>query len=444
MARESRPYGSGSPRPHALFWASPPFPPGPSTWAAQRSLHRPDRITAFETRAEFRSDLTNDKIARYHFTFDALTGASPNGAPAARIAQTFTRPQALTGASAGMTATSYTVAPGDTPVDATFSDKRYEGGASLEWPLDASTRSTLGATISVEHDYWSFGANGRLTRDLFQKNTTLALGLAGSLDDVRPAGGAPDPFTPMPPPPPPGTSTGGEGAGEGEGEGGASVPGESKNVGDLLVGVTQVLSRSTILQANYSWSYASGYLTDPYKFVAVVQGPGDASPGDPVSYLFESRPDARTKQAVFAETKQGFGRHVLDATYRYMWDDWGVRSDTVEGRLLLGLGAVNSLEPQVRFYRQTAADFYVHSLIDGAPLPDHATGDNRLGAFEAWTTGMKYAHRFSTGQELALRMSYYVQTGDSHPADAIGSQKDQDLFPRVTALMSQVTLSFQL
>ena len=426
------------------------FAPGPAeavdVGSSTLLYTEPDRITAFETRAEFRTDLANDKVARYHFTFDALTGASPNGAPAARIAQTFTRPQALTGASGGGTATSYTVPPGETPVDPTFSDKRYEGGASIEWPLDLSTHGALGATVSVEHDYWSFGANGRLTRDLFQKNTTLSLGLSGSLDDVRPAGGAPDPLTLMPPPPPPGTSSGGddEGESEGEGEGVESVPGERKNVGDVLVGVTQVLSRSTILQANYSASFSSGYLTDPYKLVAVVQGPSDASPGDPVSYRFESRPDARTKQAVFAEAKRALGPHVLDATYRYMWDDWGVRSDTVEGRLLLDIHGANSFEPQVRFYRQTAADFYVHSLVDGEPLPDHATGDNRLGAFDAWTTGMKYAHRFSTGQELGIRLSYYVQTGDSHPPDAIGSQKEQDLFPRVTALMSQVTLTFQL
>ena len=54
---------------------------------------------------------------------------------------------------------------------------------------------------------------------------------------------------------------------------------QSKDVTDLLIGVTQVLNRHTIVQFNYSLSQADGYLTDPYKVLSVV----DPVTGNPVA-----------------------------------------------------------------------------------------------------------------------------------------------------------------
>jgi hypothetical protein len=402
----------------------------------------PGRVTAWETRGEFRTDLPNDQVLRLHVTFDALTGASPIGVPASRLSQTFTRYQTLTGASGGgstTTSSNLVVGPGQTPIDPTFRDKRFEGGGEIEWPIGDLAKGTVGATASFEHDYISFGAHANFARDLFQKNTTLALGLSGSLDDVRPVGGAPVALSEMPTSPPPSS-------GEGE-DGGGGTPGKTKRVGDVLVGFTQVLNRSTLMQLNYSLSGSTGYETDPYKLVALIQGPTAALPGDPVAYLYESRPDHRLKQAVYGEAKHAFGRHVMDLSYRYLWDDWGIRSKTWDGRWSLELNDRNSFEPQVRFYHQTAADFYVHGLVDerssGTPLPAYVTSDNRLGEFDAWTGALKYSYRLSAGPVLGIRLGYYVQTGNSHPADAIGSQQTVDLFPKVTAVISQVSYSFQ-
>ncbi|MBZ0267648.1 DUF3570 domain-containing protein, partial [bacterium] len=223
---------------------------------------------------------------------------------------------------------------------------------------------------------------------------------------------------------------------------------EYKTVTDGLIGVTQILDRNTWLQVNYSLSRASGYLTDPYKLISVVQDEGGTSPGDPVEplvgdpYLYERRPDTRLKHALYAETKHSFGRDVADVSYRYLWDDWGIRSHTVEGTYHLEIGERTSFEPQVRYYRQTAADFWTHSLVQGEALPDNATADTRLGEFHAWTGALKVNRRTSGGHEIGVRVGAYVQTGESHPADAIGSQVGLDLFPRVTALISQVSTSF--
>ena len=75
---------------------------------------------------------------------------------------------------------------------------------------------------------------------------------------------------------------GGDDDDDGGGGGGASAAGRSiddtKDVFDLVVGVTQVVSRNFLFQVNYSFSDSSGYLNDPYKILSVVDG----LTGDPV------------------------------------------------------------------------------------------------------------------------------------------------------------------
>ena len=84
---------------------------------------------------------------------------------------------------------------------------------------------------------------------------------------------------------------------------------------DLLLGLTQVLGRHTVMRVNYSYSDSSGYLTDPYKILSVVDpvtgdlvgrtpAPGESGPTG--VYRFESRPDSRRKQGLYAELRHDF------------------------------------------------------------------------------------------------------------------------------------------
>jgi len=395
-----------------------------------------NRVTAFETRADFRHELSGDRVAGFHVTLDVLTGASPNGALQARVPQTFTRPSG---------GGQYTIAAGQEVLDPTFKDTRLAGGADINFPMGSLTRGDASVALSFETDYISAGGSFKMSHDFFDRNTTVALGVSGSVDNVRAIGGTPVGLTSMAPPDP-----GPLFREDGEEEGGVKGS-EIKKLADGLIGVTQILDRNTWLQVNYSLSRASGYLTDPYKLISVVQGAGGASPGDPAltdPYLYEKRPDTRLKQAVYAETKHSFGQDVVDVSYRYLWDDWGVRSHTVEGNYHLGIGERTSFEPQVRYYTQTAADFWMYNLVDGVDvvngvvdLPE-ATADTRLGKFHAWTGALKFNRKTAAGHDIGVRLGYYVQTGESHPADAIGSQVGLDLFPQVTAFISQVSTSF--
>jgi hypothetical protein len=241
------------------------------------------------------------------------------------------------------------------------------------------------------------------------------------MDDLSPEGGAPMPLAPM----------------RGVDDQSSKLGDDSKDVVDLLFGVTQVIDRRTIVQLNYSLSQSDGYLNDPYRLITVLDpGTGELVPGpDPGLnlYLYESRPDERTKHGLFGKVKHDFDRDVLSFSYRFMTDDWGIDSHTVDMQYRWQFSPRNYLEPHVRYYMQSQADFYRTSLAAGEPLPEFASSDYRLGEFNAITVGAKYGHTLSRGQELGFRLEYYTTSG-------AGSMSE--LYPDLDAIIAQFSYGF--
>ncbi len=71
---------------------------------------------------------------------------------------------------------------------------------------------------------------------------------------------------------------------------------DTKDVLSVVAGVTQVLRPNWLVQLNYSYGSVKGYQTDPYRLLSVV----DPVSGAPQSYLYEARPDSRTRQSVIS------------------------------------------------------------------------------------------------------------------------------------------------
>lgn len=395
-------------------------PPKTEVQSAALVYTEPGRVTAVETVARASRELGGERFVRFRLVFDSLTGASANGAiPSARV-QTFTRPSGKG---------SYQVQPGKTPLDDTFHDTRVAANLDYDWPAGRLARVDLGGSISNEYDYRSIGLSATASRDFNLRNTTVTAGVSGSFDTVNPVGGVPESFAAMRP------------AGQAPARSGDT---RNKRVLDLLAGVTQVVNRSTIVQANYSFSRSSGYLTDPYKLLAVVGAPSGPRAGEPVGladggYLYERRPGTRTKHGLYGEARHTPGSDVLAVSYRYLWDDWGLRSHTIEGRYRWFAGEHAFFEPHLRYYLQSAASFHRHSLIEGEALPEHASADYRLGEMDAVTGGLKYGRTIRPNQEAAIRIEYYSQQGDGTPADAIGAERLWDLFPRVDSWIGQIS-----
>jgi hypothetical protein len=383
-----------------------------------------------------RGQVAEDKFLNFTFGYDTLTGASPNGAAPSAQTQVFARPISLTRSSGGTVSQSggnYTIEAGQLPVDDSFQDQRIAGSVGWQQALGRFNVFNVGASASSETDYTHVGLNTQIARDFNSRNTTLSAGLAWAYDTVKPVGGFPIPFSAI---------TAAEVPSNPDDDGGASRP---KQVADLLLGLTQVLGRHTIAQLNYSVSRSDGYLTDPYKFMSVVDPiTGENLPGPDEGtgyYVYENRPDFREKRSIYGLLKEDIGGDVLSASYRHMTDDWGIASDTVDLHYRWNFDHDRYLQPHVRYYSQTAADFYHTVLFDGQPFPEYATADYRLGKFDAITLGLKYGQHTEAG-EVSMRLELYRQSGSPSPESLVGSLKDVNLTPDLTAILAEFSYNF--
>lgn len=387
-----------------------------------------DRVQDVSATLAAQRDFGDERRLGLTLTADTLTGASASGAIALDTPQTFTSPSGRA---------VYTSGAGSTPLDDTFKDTRFAFNASWSQPLARLYTVSAGLGFSTEYDYRHLGANFSLARDFNKRNTTVDVGLAYSQDDIDPVGGAPVPLAQM-------LDVGNPANKRGS---------DSKDVLDLLIGFTQVLGRSTVLRMNYSYSDSSGYLNDPYKLLSVVdpltgdtlaRTPPLGAQGPSGIYRYESRPDSRLKQSLYAEVKHAFGAPVAQFSIRYMTDDWGIDSQTAEARLRWPLGAASYVEPHLRYYTQNEADFYRSSLVAGQPLPQFATADFRLGNFDATTIGVKFGYRTSAGNEWSTRLEYYQQSGTIPRNQLIGNQARREQYPDLSAVIVQFGYRFGL
>jgi Protein of unknown function (DUF3570) len=359
---------------------------------------------------------------------DAISGATPNGAVPSDQPQNFVTPikvqsstATVTSASGGSTiirlpptpgqiATAalgrqYTV-PADTlPVDKGFRDHR--GAVTLGWaqPLGDITEVGFGGGYSRESDYQSVTVNTHVSQNFNTNNTTLTLSLNGEFDSSFPFGGIPTPLTAM-------TAQ-------------WKIPtSRDKNQAGFVVGLTQVVTRRWLMQLNYAFDRQSGYQNDPYRVISVV----DPVSGEPTSTLYENRPDRRQSQSIYWDNRFDLGPAITDLALRYYTDSWGVKSTTAELGERINLGPSFYIEPTARWYHQSAANFFHYYLVGNQALPAYASSDIRLGTFTAMTFGGKIGFDINQRSEFYVKAEYYQQTGNGHPADAIGQLKRQNLF----------------
>lgn len=387
------------------------------------------RVTAVEPIVALRKDMGGDRILGLKLTLDSLTGASPNGAIAANEAQTFTGPSGNG---------SYSAKKGETPLDTEFKDTRAAFAISWEQPWGESNRVSFGGNISKEYDFTSAALSTAIARDFNNKNTTLSFGVNLETDSIDAVGGIPDPLTSLKVGPNPEHKNGGS---------------ENKTVSDLLLGVTQVMNRHWLTQLNLSVGTSSGYHSDPYKILSVLNADGSlaTNPADTTSkwYLYDSRPDSRSRQSLYWGNKIHLTEDVIDVSYRYYTDDWGIDSHTLDFHYRYEFGGNMYLEPHVRWYSQTSADFYHLYLskgVDtsgGASALDYASADSRLGEFTGTTFGLKYGIELGRNTEFNIRVEQYKQTSSAGAPASMTALKGLDLSPDLTAMTVQVGYSFE-
>ncbi len=368
------------------------------------------RVQAIEPVINVKHDFGDEHILGLKFTYDSLTGGSPTGGVVATSSQTTVSPS-------GHTYT--TVKPGDIPLDSNFKDQRFALDGSWSQPLGNDFKVALGTGFSHERDFTAATANAGLSKDFLQHNLTVNLGVSGEYDRINPVGGIPGALT--------------------NAAFNLRSGNESRNGVGGQLGFTMVMSRNWLLRANFNYDRSSGYQTDPYKIVSVVNSDGTVA-----SSLYESRPDQRARKSVYLESRVGLRNDdALSISYRRMQDDWGIHSDTVEVKYHYAIDDRTYVEPHIRWYQQTAADFYSVMLHSGTAVPTYVSADSRLGAFSAPTVGIKVGRTDEDGNELSVRLDYYQQTG-KNVEKGPGILAPYDLYPGMKALMLQVGWRFGL
>ncbi|MCB9357761.1 MAG: DUF3570 domain-containing protein [Calditrichaeota bacterium] len=370
------------------------------------------RTSVFEPLLIVKRDYGDGQTLQGKFVFDAMTGASPTGAAATNKVQTFTTPSG----------NRYQAQTGEVPLRH-FQDQRASADINWTKPLSRKLRTELGGHASAETDYASLGATATMIGDFNQKLTTLTIGGGANDDRITPVGGVPVGLTRV-----------------------NSLDHEettlSKNIVDGMIGVTQILTPRWLAQLNYSYAAEHGYLTEPYKVISVVDPiTGETASGD---YVYEKRPDQRARQSVMFSSAYHLKYDVLHISYRRYWDDWGIASNTIDLKYDLQLSDKVYLEPHWRSYHQTAADFYVYGLPRGAPLPEFASADYRFGDLTTQTIGAKIGIQTGEYQQFTARIEYMRQSGNEHPDEAVGVQRDFSLFPPIDILIMQVGYSIGL
>ena len=345
-----------------------------------------DRVSVSKTLANLTRQ--NDRGSMtVNLVHDTMSGASPTGAiRSSNSAVTYTSASGGNGFSAGSSA-DYS--------KSAFEDTRIQAGLNLEREHSRGLTFSYGGAVSRESDYDSFAGSVGVAKESSDKLSTYDVGLAMTFDTIyrSDTGGTPEPLGNLQQERP-------------YSEG-------SRKTTDFLLGMTRVLNRQTLAQLNVSFGLSEGYHSDPYKIISAADAENRI-----IANYHDSRPDSRMRTSVFGKVVHQLSdsEHSVHLSYRLYQDDWGIQSHTADLRYRHQLSPRQYLEPHIRLYRQTQADFYQRKLsVDEGlnpilPEDGNASADYRLDAMSSATVGIKYGIALTTSTELRVRAEYLDQS----------------------------------
>ncbi|MFT3784296.1 MAG: DUF3570 domain-containing protein [Nibricoccus sp.] len=358
------------------------------TVKAQSWQEDKDRIRVDSQYAQIDKDLGTDTHLKVMGLLDSIAGATPTGE----------RP-----------------ATGKIVPKAHMEDRRKAWTSDLAHQFKRVNVS-VGYGVSRESDYVSYGWSVNTVTDFNDKNTTLTVGYGGTKDTIAEWKLN---WTKL----------------------------RHKDGSDFIVGVTQLLNPNTSVTANVVYGLASGYMSDPYKIVSTTRL--DLDPG---TYYTppENRPDEKKKISVFLGLNRNFERlhAAVDCSYRHYHDSFGITSHTVALEWIQKFGEHWIVQPSVRFYRQSASDFYYYNLDRSRVvttyepvLAETGTGhapfyssDYRLSHLETIDGGLKIVYKVTSW--LALNVSY-----DRYTMRGLDGLTPQDAYTKANMFVVGVKLT---
>jgi hypothetical protein len=173
---------------------------------------------------------------------------------------------------------------------------------------------------------------------------------------------------------------------------------EGRNATTGSVGFTQVLTPTTVVNANYGLTHLEGELGNTWNVVPLaigIRGP-------------ELLPAVRTRHAVVGRASQWLPWNgALRLYYRFYADDWGIVAHSFEGQLMQRLSPKLYVGGYYRFHTQTGASFFTTSASPDATL---RTADSDLAPLDSQTIGGKIVLDLPTvGDVKALHFELAVE-----------------------------------
>ncbi len=242
-----------------------------------------------------------------------------------------------------------------------FEKNRGQIILGIEQGLGLNTTFAINGYRSQEVDYVGNALIGTFSQDLFAKNATLTLRGQYNADEV------------------------------GELLDGGEVFNRSKTTYAGVASLSQLLSRTTVLDLSYDYNDLSSFQSDPYRMVTVRDANGVSVQTD------ELHPSARTRQAATGTISQMIPgiQASLIGSYRYYFDDWSVHSHTAEIRLNKYLFKDLILGIDYRYYTQTGAYFWKERYSGQQYLEDSfRTADYKLKPFSSNNAGFSLQYLF--------------------------------------------------
>lgn len=225
-----------------------------------------------------------------------------------------------------------------------YKEQRDQASLALD-VLNGKTQYSVGVAGSEENDYSASTASFDVSQDLFGDLTTVSFGFSRGWDEVRKRG-----------------------------DRDFEEPVDRRS---YRLGVTQVVTPSLMMSLAYETITDEGYLNNPYRSVRYLD------PDSPAGYAYQPEvyPRTRTSNAASLGARYFLPfRAAVHGEYRWFTDTWGIDANTLRLGYTHPLGARWVLEGGLRWYDQSAADFYA-DLFPREDAQNFLARDKELSTF---------------------------------------------------------------
>lgn len=247
-------------------------------------------------------------------------------------------------------------------------DTREEIAISVGHTID-DWKIEPGYALSTEEDYKSQVPSISISKDFFQRNTTLTMGYSHNFDEIM----------------------------------GRYMPvSKDKDVNNYAISLTQVLTPWTITQVGYTFSDGAGYMGTGNRKVRVENG----------VEMDEFLPEERNREAIGMRVARWLPTNgSVQLSYRYYTDDWKIDSNTWQVQINQYVTDAILVRGEYRYYNQGKA-YFVEDSYTGAEK--YLTSAGSLRAFNAGLYGIKLIYAIKSQRDWDLEAKYerYTQSNN--------------------------------